>query len=986
MIALRLSDKEAAVVGSGGMIADGFPHAMPATYLTAEELTSADSTGELHLRTRAAAATTPATTFTTAEDDNGRLEHVERGTAVRQSSKQQHYFLAAKLSAIEHALGSSMLLTLSPLYLLINQTTWPVLCRQSGVESTPLLLLPPAGANADAVPPSPFHWPRPDGLRHVLFSRGERGSQWSGGVPLEYIVRHNAPASGSRIVLPLRNLEEGSVEFVRLSIRRLAGRSSFVVSLCSESGASAPLVLQNHTRHELTFKQSGVAFASTLPPGGSCPYAWDEPSGRHALELALPSSRASFRCRTGASYSERRGGVHMRVVSEATVTRIVLTGRSSAPVASPLRGAATTPAAAVAPAPPHLGVPDMAAAASTDADLVAASPEMLRNCWKLHVQIPKLGVSVLDERPRELLYLSLRGLRLDLCRLAAGPEGATRRLDTTLAVASVQLDYQAPQSVRDEFVLLRAGVASRYDALELHLASSEMAGMTVVHDARAVCHEASIRVDEEVLFNVVSSVLKAFGTPIAQQHAIRGAAAAAPSEADVGLDAEARAVAQLDNIEGGQTYVQQLRIQPLRVLLSLRLAPTPLVTGAGPLTAMLVRGFRAVGSTLLNAEGVPVRLPELRLARVMLPVGGLARELRQFYSRALLQQAYKLLPSSAVFGDPYGQLRKLRNSWESQRREMRHASWAELPSLVAIGTGQLVQSLLSSALGAGGKSSRALSKVLAAALDERSRATPRGDDGVRDGKDGANDEIEGEAITLGFAEALFKGVGGLAVEAARGQMVVRNLAPSALPFGLECALLTAAMPVGLGMAARRLALLSAVGSLSLIRSSLDAFRALTIRSTVAPTAGRARAPRILGPRELLKPSVDPGVMAHGNALLASLDAEYHAPLAHIACGGTASKVALLTSERLICVGQQQQTGGAAAASARLIWSVALPAIVELQQEEHAVCVISVEDDTRVRRLVSVDSRDDAAQLMEMMRLTALNSAGLAFEPESAKIV
>jgi len=76
-------------------------------------------------------------------------------------------------------------------------------------------------------------------------------------------------------------------------------------------------------------------------------------------------------------------------------------------------------------------------------------------------------------------------------------------------------------------------------------------------------------------------------------------------------------------------------------------------------------------SLLFSSVQVPVRLPAVAMKAVVLPSSAtFGRELGHRYSRALVNQAYKLLPSSAAFGDPYGLLRKLKKGWLRYRHEV----------------------------------------------------------------------------------------------------------------------------------------------------------------------------------------------------------------------------------------------------------------------------------------------------------------------------
>ena len=100
----------------------------------------------------------------------------------------------------------------------------------------------------------------------------------------------------------------------------------------------------------------------------------------------------------------------------------------------------------------------MAAVAPLQESVITAAKEDLP--FQVLVQLPTIGITLLDSRPRELLYLSLHGLRLALQKQA----GETGQRSAALAIASAQLDCQLPRRAMHEEVLLRSGAATRRDA------------------------------------------------------------------------------------------------------------------------------------------------------------------------------------------------------------------------------------------------------------------------------------------------------------------------------------------------------------------------------------------------------------------------------------------------------------------------------------------------------------------------------------------
>ena len=143
-----------------------------------------------------------------------------------------------------------------------------------------------------------------------------------------------------------------------------------------------------------------------------------------------------------------------------------------------------------------------------------------------------------------------------------------------------------------------------------------------------------------------------------------------------------------------RVFVEHFRFAAVPVKLSLQHASRPdtTATNAGGLqgapeeqsispAAGALRWLRWVGITLIGLDEVPLLLPEVALQRASISVDGLLNEVQQQYARALLQQAYKLLPSAALLGDPYGMLRNLQQGWLKHRQALRHAPWSSVPAV-----------------------------------------------------------------------------------------------------------------------------------------------------------------------------------------------------------------------------------------------------------------------------------------------------------------
>ena len=188
--------------------------------------------------------------------------------------------LSAKLMPLQHKLGRAMLLVVAPRFVLVNLTSQAIqACQQRG-DASPHLLLPPSGN----MPKEwvPVHWRDSLEPRRILLRRTDPGAEWSGAVPLSVVA--NAPAE---LTLRLRNLESGAVEFPRLSLHRLQGRATAAVVISEELPESGPMMIQNLTTHPVRFHQTGVSVCCTVAPGACSKYAWDDPTGRLQLQLAV---------------------------------------------------------------------------------------------------------------------------------------------------------------------------------------------------------------------------------------------------------------------------------------------------------------------------------------------------------------------------------------------------------------------------------------------------------------------------------------------------------------------------------------------------------------------------------------------------------------------------------------------------------------------------------------------------------------------------
>jgi len=890
------------------------------------------------------------------------------------SSRLLH--LGVKLQPLPVSLGTSFMLTISPRTMVLNRTGRPLLYCQRGCSAHAMQL----GCEEDAW--VPVHWLDPKKPREILLRRLDPGAEWSGGVCTTLSATH---AEGrAEETLRLRNLETGEVEFLRLVWHKLTSRATSGL-IIEEASAhdGVPIVIHNQTRFEVRFKQAGVPLVTNLAAGEQLAYAWDEPTRQRILIISVTALAVRFRCDATPCRITRprlapffgRAAIELHTTAHGAAIMVVLRHASaqlppprlSVSARSPSSRSAQLHAVSHLTMSPHI----------SQSPPISSDGAVLKK-WRLQLQLSEFGATLLDHDARELLHLSLRGLRIGLAHDAAA--GGSPLVTLSLALASMQLDCQLPRDAAREEVLLGAGVAAPGDAVELDVAVALHDSIIVVQRATLKLQEVSLRLDEEALNTVAAAMLGvgfAESTPMhdpSQVPAARGANQPWPqrSAAANALQTELGGLLRERQQTSQRLFVQKLRLAAVPLKFSLQRASRPdadTATAAadgdgpsdGPAEASVMRWLRWLGITLIGLDEVPLSLPEVTLLGALLPAESLLLEVQQRYGRALLQQAYKVLPSAALLGDPYGLLRTLRQGWHKHWQTLRHTPWPMVPAVAVQSAAMLLRAGAASLLMGFHKSQLALSSSLDGLLSEQT--------------------VSG--VEIGLPEALLLGVGGLARETSRAiEAMVQRIdeqCPLPIPPALQAVLGVFLVPVGFVRAAQRLVLLLTLGTLSWMRTTTDAVRSLLMPAMT--DTGRARAARPCGA---------PALYLMCGATVTSRDVA-PASSAPVEDGGVhglvcaelqhpAGTVLLLTRTRLRCLVAQGRhaSGGGVAQGTAAVWDVPLAGLLLVQQRGCDVQMLTLTeaeapDQLIARQQVSTRSEDEAARLHELLRLAALNA-------------
>ena len=195
-------------------------------------------------------------------------------------------------------------------------------------------------------------------------------------------------------------------EYVRVAVNET--EAACIVSFNETDASQPPFRFVNELMETVVFHQKGIATLDYARPHSIVPFAWDEPLQPHVLVVQLPDGKEV------EIEPDRVGEADPIDLGKGRIARpeVVADGPTRVLYLRPVAGGVIGP----------IGTLD------------TAKPQV-----QISVEISGIGVSVVDSRPREIVYLSVRRLAAEVTMTASDRK-------VKIEVGDIQLDNSSTVS------------------------------------------------------------------------------------------------------------------------------------------------------------------------------------------------------------------------------------------------------------------------------------------------------------------------------------------------------------------------------------------------------------------------------------------------------------------------------------------------------------------------------------------------------------
>ncbi|KAH9115392.1 hypothetical protein AeMF1_010553 [Aphanomyces euteiches] len=530
---------------------------------------------------------------------------------------------------LEHGQGwydRTQVLTLVPRFLLINALDEYALDILLDETSS-------ASATLEKSAQMPWHFTHSQQKHTIRIRFAAPGWVWSGSF--------NLHSTGDQ-TLRLRNTMDRTSYLIRISIK-LEGPQYRIVFRSSTN--VPPYRIENFSLETIRIHQSRVRISDILLPHQTCEYTWDEPLKLHLLVVDMLPSQADDNSRP-----IRIGVFSMDEITQFPTKSLAVEVRADGPTRV-LRLTDFTPF-------PKLAAKREATMGAT-LDLVAPVVD-------LQVKLHSFSVSLVDSKPSELLYISWNTLGFQ-----ATWTKEMAHLSLHASVHSMQIDNQ----VR----------TTRYPVL-LNFTESPALQATVVRETTYSSIEFLRYVNVELQpmrWRIDGALINSLASMFASHMNVEKTKEPTTKDRLRDFEASTRGLLDLptEKTMSKKLYFEKFELAPIQATLSY-------ATSSDPTNDVQVAGVRqilqAAGRTLTKIHNAPLNWRALKWQHMFVPRETMLNQMSLHYQHEAYRQAYLLLGSVDVLGNPVKVWYNLRGGlaafvWEPLR------GWQESPQAFGIG-------------------------------------------------------------------------------------------------------------------------------------------------------------------------------------------------------------------------------------------------------------------------------------------------------------
>ncbi|KDQ63547.1 hypothetical protein JAAARDRAFT_29565 [Jaapia argillacea MUCL 33604] len=520
-------------------------------------------------------------------------------------------------------------IALNPRFLVKNNLSDPICFREHGVAPKARSILKPGERIALT-----YLRVGPEKLLTIAFPG--LNANWSAPINIEDI--------GS-IHLRLQHPgENNNVQLVRADVQ-LDGSTIFITFSPADDGW--PFVIENVSEYPVSLMQTDIRNSESEPgvkaratyalkPRSSMNYAWDYPSARDKkIQLKINDARRTV------DIMEIGDLVPFKFAVRQGSRAVSLDVRADGPK-QVLRIANYNPEVSLYK-PRHRQSLSIARSdtATSSQEAFEAVVEDIPSTLSLNVELEGVGLSLINQKLVEVVYLSANGLKLEYSTSAAAQTA-------NITCGGLQIDNQLHDAIFP--VVLQptpiskevSGVAA-LPTIQASLIwlNDEEHGVIFIKYCSILLQALTIEADEDFLFALYDlSQVKGLMWEEGQDDIL------VPSSTEI---AEPKNIAH-----GPDLYFEVLELQPIR--LSISFMRTERVSGDAKLSTKnpLAVIVNALTMTLGNINDAPLELNALAIKDMRLSLPDLENRIMLHYRQDILRQLYRILGSADFIGNPVG--------------------------------------------------------------------------------------------------------------------------------------------------------------------------------------------------------------------------------------------------------------------------------------------------------------------------------------------